>query len=138
MDKLSKVLKVRVQQEQESASQLARSQAARAQAENQQQQLDDLTEQYRRQHSEVVQGGAYRFSQFQRFYQQLTVAVNAQREIVEKTVQAEARDAANFVAQHKDRRVLEELLQQRDLAHKTKRLRAERRALLQRPANPLV
>ncbi len=138
MDKLSKVLKVRAQQEQESAAQLASSQAARSQAEAQQRQLDELTAQYRQQHSEVVQGGAHRFSQFQRFYAQLTVAVNAQRDIVEKATQAEAYDEARFIERHKDRRALEELLQQRDLAHKTKRLRAQRRTLMQPPANPMV
>jgi flagellar biosynthesis chaperone FliJ len=138
MDKLAKVLKVRAQREQESAVALAKSKLARAQAQAQQQQLDELTAHYRHQHGEVMQASVHRFSQFQRFYRQLAVAVAAQREIVERLVATESRDTADFITLHKDRRALEELLKQRELTHKTGLLRAARRLQGQPQRDPMV
>ena len=138
MDKLDKVLKVRAQAEQDSASVLAQSQQAKAEAEEQQQQLDQLTAEYRRQYGEIVGGNVQRFRQFQRFYNQLSIAVAAQREIVAKLTVVEDQHTANYLSRHKDRRVLEELLQQRDLAHKTERIKAERRAHIQARSKPMV
>jgi flagellar export protein FliJ len=138
LDKLHKVLRVRVQAEQDSASILAQSQQAKAQAEDQQQQLNELTAEYRRQHGEAVEGSVHRFRQFQLFYSQLSIAVAAQREIVAKLTVAEDQHTADFMSRHRDRRALEELLQQRDLAHKTERLKAERRAHIQARTKPMV
>ena len=128
MDKLTRVLKVRKQQEDDSAAALARSQQAHAQAQAQQGSLTALTAEYREQHASLTTGGIQRFRQFQLFYAQLTAAVNAQQDVIDKLAESEAQDARVFVSRHKDRRALELLLEQRDLAHKTRRLKAERRS----------
>ena len=138
MDKLTRVLKLRKQQEQDSAAELAYSQQARAQAEAQQNNLKALTAEYRQQHAGVVQDNVHRFRQFQRFYAQLNAAVCAQQEVVAKLAASEAQDARAFVKRHQDRRALEILLQQRDLTHKTERLKAERRSHRRLSPKPMV
>ena len=138
VDKLHKVLKVREEQEKASAQALAARQRAREQAELQQDQLAELTAEYRRQHAEVRQTTAHHFLQFQRFYAQLNVAVTAQQDVVEKTVDAERHETERYLHHHKERRALEELLQKRDQAHKTAIHRRERRAQRPPQRGPLV
>ena len=94
MRKLNKVLKVRQLAERESAQTLARSQAARVEAESAQQQLHDLKAQYRSHHGEVVHDSPVRFRQFLRFYDQLSVAVNTQEQVVKQLSDAESVDLA--------------------------------------------
>lgn len=138
MDKLERVLKLRKQQEQDSAAALAASQQARSKAEAQQADLEALTQEYRQQQLRGSQNSVHHLRQFQRFYAQLAAAVNAQQEVVAKLAAAEAQNAQALVRRHQDRRALEILLQQRDLAHKTKRLKAERRSHRRPTHKPMV
>ena len=138
MDKLTKVLKVRVQEEQDSATALAQSRQALLQAEQQKEQLDELTNEYRRQHAEIGSASVSRFKQFNRFYSQLNVAVTAQQDVLERLADEESRQSEAFISRHKDRRALEMLLEQRDLAHKTEQLRRERRSARGQQTKPLV
>ncbi len=137
MQKLDKVLKVRQLAERESAQTLAKSQAARAEAESAQAQLRDLMAQYRSHHSEVVQDSPGRFRQFLRFYDQLSVAVNTQEQVVKQLSDAESVDLAAHMERYKERVALERLLSQRDQVEKYERTRTERKAHIQRQPNSL-
>lgn len=128
LDKLNKVLKVRKQHEKVSAQVLAERQQARQAAEKQQQDLADLAADYRKQHVQVTQTNANHFLQFQRFYEQLNAAVEAQEQVVARNVELENLQSDEYIARHRERRALEELLLKRDLAHKTEQIRRSRRA----------
>jgi len=138
MDKLRKILKLREQQEQDQAANLAKARVARSEAEQQQQQLTELTEDYRTQHAQIETTNVHQLKQFQLFYTQLNRATTAQNGVVDSLVGDEQRQHEIFVTRHQERRALARLLEQRDIDHKTKRLRVERRAAIRPQSNPMV
>ena len=138
MDKLDKILKLRTQQEQDQAGNLSQARAARSEAEQQQQQLAELTLDYREKFSLLESTNVHQLKQFQLFYTQLNKAVIAQGRMVDTLICDEEQQHDIFVTRHKDRRSLERLLEQRDTHHKTKSLRSERRAAIRPQSKPLV
>ncbi len=138
MDKLHNVLKIKRQQEDESAAQLARSQADVAAAQAKQHELLDLMEEYRRRHLDAPGAHPARLAEFNRFYTQLKGAVEAQGQIVANLERVEAQNTDTYLVRYRERLVLQRLLEERELAHKTAVLRKERRAHIHRDANFFV
>ncbi|XOV81521.1 MAG: flagellar export protein FliJ [bacterium] len=138
MDKLEKVLKWRVQLEKSSAEELAMCREQLEQAQQQQAELGRLELDYRNQHLAKKQASSASYQQFLLFYQHLSQAVQAQEGVVSRLQARESAQLQSYVVCHQDRRALETLLQQREVAHKTETARKDRK--LQRPGqiNPMV
>ncbi len=138
MDKLHKVLKIRRQQEDESAAQLALSQAAVAEAEAKREQLNELMEEYRRRHLDTAEAHPARLAEFNRFYSQLKGAVEAQGQVVADLERIERQSTDAYLVRYRERLALQRLLEERELAHKSEALRRERRGHIHRDANFFV
>ena len=138
MDKLHKVLRVRQQREQEQAQIMARSQAATQAAAEKRAELETLMEDYRRQHAELAGNHAEKFRQFERFFTELAKAVQAQQQVLTKLEQVEARDTEAFLTCYRERLALERMLEQRELAHKSERIKKARRSHIHRAPDAMV
>ncbi len=135
--KLDKILQLRQLKENESAGALARTRRARQAAEDKARELHEITGQYRDSHQQQPAFDPYMLKQFREFYGQLARAAQAQAVEVERAVQAEKVVMNHYISHHADRKALENLLEQRDLAHKNEEKRKARRAEPTRRKGPL-
>ncbi len=138
MDKLHKVLRLRQQRETEQAEAMARSQAATQAAAAKHAELTALMEDYRSKHSELAGGHAEKLRHFERFFAELARAVQAQQQVLTRLREVEARDTEVYLGCYRERRALERMLEQRELAHKTDRIRRERRNHIHRTPDAMV
>ncbi len=138
MDKLRKVLKIRRQQEDESAAQLAVSQAAVAEAQTKRTQLSELMAEYRRRHLEAAESHPATLAAFNRFYSQLKGAVDAQGQVVADLERIERQNTDAYLVRYRERLALQRLLEERELAHKSEALRKARRGHIHRDAKFFV
>jgi flagellar export protein FliJ len=126
-NKIGKLIRLRVQAEEQTQRQLAAVQEKLHEAELQLDALRTMADEYKANYlSSMPQTGSH-MDQFVQFYSRLSQALGAQNQLVNTLVDDVRRARERYLTAYQARRGLEKLLEKRDQLHKIEALRKERR-----------